>query len=75
MLHAWPDGRIKLFVTQRLLRFRREHPDLFLKGSYISLTVTGTHADSCVAFAREDGRLTWWIDAGAFQLRVLSAAG
>jgi (1->4)-alpha-D-glucan 1-alpha-D-glucosylmutase len=53
MLRAWPDGRIKLFVTQRLLCLRRDHPELFRQGSYVPLTVTGAHADSCVAFARE----------------------
>src|SRR5262249_8168238 len=25
LLRCWPDGRIKLFVTQKLLRFRRNH--------------------------------------------------
>ncbi len=64
MLRAWPDGRIKLFVTQRLLRLRRDHPDLFLHGSYVPLAVTGTHADSCVAFAREHAG-TWLVVAGA----------
>jgi (1->4)-alpha-D-glucan 1-alpha-D-glucosylmutase len=53
LLSAWPDGRIKMFVTQRLLRFRRDHADLFLRGSYVPLKTAGTHADSCVAFARE----------------------
>ncbi|MGZ4966964.1 MAG: malto-oligosyltrehalose synthase, partial [Chthoniobacterales bacterium] len=52
LLSSWTDGRIKLFVTQRLLRFRREHPDLFAKGNYVPLTVSGTHAESVVAFAR-----------------------
>jgi len=32
---GWPDGRIKLFLTQHVLRFRREHPDLFQRGEYI----------------------------------------
>jgi (1->4)-alpha-D-glucan 1-alpha-D-glucosylmutase len=53
LLQNWPDGRIKMFVTQRLLRFRREHPQLFLSGSYIPLRTSGTHAESCVAYARE----------------------
>ncbi|MFL6568956.1 MAG: malto-oligosyltrehalose synthase, partial [Chthoniobacterales bacterium] len=53
LLANWPDGRIKLFLISRLLTFRREHPDLFLKGSYTLLPVTGTHAESCIAFARE----------------------
>jgi (1->4)-alpha-D-glucan 1-alpha-D-glucosylmutase len=55
LLENWPDGRIKLFLTATLLRFRRDHPDLFLKGSYVPLAVRGTHAESCVAFAREHG--------------------
>jgi (1->4)-alpha-D-glucan 1-alpha-D-glucosylmutase len=53
LLQKWPDGRIKLLLTQRLLRFRREHPLLFQHGSYSPLAVTGTFAESCVAFARE----------------------
>jgi (1->4)-alpha-D-glucan 1-alpha-D-glucosylmutase len=55
LLNAWPDGRIKLFVTQRMLRFRRDHPDLFLRGRYVPLKTEGAHAESCVAFAREHG--------------------
>jgi (1->4)-alpha-D-glucan 1-alpha-D-glucosylmutase len=53
LLQQWPDGRIKLVLTQRLLRFRREHPLLFQHGTYSPLTVTGAFAESCVAFARE----------------------
>ena len=53
LLEQWTDGRIKLFLTQRLVRFRREHPLLFQQGSYVPLNVTGTFAESCVAFARE----------------------
>jgi (1->4)-alpha-D-glucan 1-alpha-D-glucosylmutase len=53
LLREWPDGRIKLMLTQRLLRFRRENPLLFERGSYLPLTVTGEFADCCVAFARE----------------------
>jgi len=53
LLEHWPDGRIKLLLTQRLLRFRREHEQLFKRGSYIPLAVTGEFADCCVAFARE----------------------
>ncbi len=55
LLQNWPDGRIKLFLTQRLLQFRREQPDLFRDGSYAPLRATGAHAESCVAFAREHG--------------------
>ena len=53
LLSAWPDGRIKLFATQRLLRFRREHAALFAHGSYTALNVTGPFAESCVGFLRQ----------------------
>jgi (1->4)-alpha-D-glucan 1-alpha-D-glucosylmutase len=53
LLKHWPDGRIKLFLTQRLLRFRRDQAALFREGNYSPLSVRGTFADCCVAFARE----------------------
>lgn len=53
LLRQWPDGRIKLFLTQRLLRFRRDHQALFKQGKYLPLVVTGALADCCIAFARE----------------------
>jgi len=49
----WPDGRIKMFLTQRLLNFRREHSDLFQHGSYLPIVASGALADCVVAFARE----------------------
>ncbi|MDP9005169.1 MAG: malto-oligosyltrehalose synthase [Verrucomicrobiota bacterium] len=52
LLQHWPDGRIKFFLTQRLLRFRREHPALFQQGSYLPLSAMGTFANCCVAFVR-----------------------
>src|SRR5260370_26446952 len=55
----WPDGRIKMFLIQRLLRFRNEHTDLFRWGNYLPLSTSGTFADCCVTFGRElDGQ---WI--------------
>jgi (1->4)-alpha-D-glucan 1-alpha-D-glucosylmutase len=53
LLQNWPDGRIKLFLTKRLLRFRREHGALFRQGKYLPLDASGTFADCCVAFGRE----------------------
>ena len=52
LMQTWPDGRIKMFSTQRLLRFRREHSDLFERGEYLPLHTTGTFADCCVSFVR-----------------------
>jgi (1->4)-alpha-D-glucan 1-alpha-D-glucosylmutase len=52
LLQNWPDGRIKMFLTQRLLQFRSEHVDLFKRGNYLPLLASGTLADCCVSFAR-----------------------
>jgi len=52
LMPTWPDGRIKMFLTQRVLRFRREDPDLFERGEYLSVQATGTFAECCVSFAR-----------------------
>lgn len=53
LLANWPDGRIKLFVTQRILRFRMEEPKLFEAGSYHPLEAAGRLGDSVLAFERE----------------------
>ena len=53
-LASWRDGRIKAYVTWRLLHLRRERPQTFLGGSYVALETTGTRADRVVAFARDD---------------------
>jgi (1->4)-alpha-D-glucan 1-alpha-D-glucosylmutase len=53
LLDNWSDGRIKLFLSHRLLTFRRENPELFRDGSYRPLGLTGEFADCCIAFARE----------------------
>jgi len=46
------DGRLKLFVTSRGLRFRRDHRALFGDGHYVPLRVSGSREDHVVAFAR-----------------------
>jgi len=51
LMRNWPDGRIKMFLTQRVLQFRREHVDLFQRGDYLPLVASGTFAESCVSFA------------------------
>ncbi|MFZ3376189.1 MAG: malto-oligosyltrehalose synthase, partial [Chthoniobacterales bacterium] len=53
LLQSWPDGRIKMFLIQRVLQFRREHADLFQCGNYLPLKASGNHADCCISFARQ----------------------
>lgn len=53
LLRDWQDGRIKLFVTRAILRFRSEHSDLFTHGDYHPVEVTGEYASHVVAFQRK----------------------
>ena len=53
LVRDWTDGRIKMFLTQRVSQFRREHTELVQHGEYLPLTPSGTLAECCVSFARE----------------------
>jgi (1->4)-alpha-D-glucan 1-alpha-D-glucosylmutase len=55
LVAAWPDGRIKLWVTAIGMRARRERPDVFLDGDYAPLEAAGAHAAHVFAFARRIG--------------------
>jgi (1->4)-alpha-D-glucan 1-alpha-D-glucosylmutase len=46
------DNRIKLFITQRLLSFRKSRNKLFSRGIYRALEARGPRAEHVVAFAR-----------------------
>jgi (1->4)-alpha-D-glucan 1-alpha-D-glucosylmutase len=52
LLATWPDGRVKLWLTHRALRLRRELPTLFAEGAYLPVPVEGPRAAHVVAFAR-----------------------
>jgi (1->4)-alpha-D-glucan 1-alpha-D-glucosylmutase len=52
LMEIWPDGRIKLFLTKHILQLRRRHADLFERGEYLPLHVSGTFAECCVSFVR-----------------------
>ncbi|MGL5061673.1 MAG: malto-oligosyltrehalose synthase, partial [Microcoleus sp.] len=52
------DARIKLFLTARLLAARKQYREVFARGNYQPLTVTGTFKDSIIAFARNWGNMT-----------------
>jgi (1->4)-alpha-D-glucan 1-alpha-D-glucosylmutase len=53
LLRSWHDGRIKLFITWRLLQLRNQRRDEFLSAGYRRLPTTGRRADRIVSFARE----------------------
>jgi (1->4)-alpha-D-glucan 1-alpha-D-glucosylmutase len=48
----WYDGRLKLFLIWKAVRWRREHEQLFHKGEFIPLQTQGEYADHIVAFLR-----------------------
>jgi (1->4)-alpha-D-glucan 1-alpha-D-glucosylmutase len=49
------DGRVKLFVTSRALRLRRELSDVFGTGSYDPVEPVGARADHLFGFVRSAG--------------------
>jgi len=51
---SWPDGRIKLYVTWRLLQLRRERSQALCGDAYRPLVTSGTRADRLVAYERSD---------------------
>ena len=45
-------GAIKMYLINRAMEFRRENPELFMRGDYLPLKVIGPRANHIVAFAR-----------------------
>jgi (1->4)-alpha-D-glucan 1-alpha-D-glucosylmutase len=56
LAEQWYDGRIKLFVTQRTLHFRRTHYDLFAGSAYTPLATTGERAQYLCAYLRHNAQ-------------------
>jgi (1->4)-alpha-D-glucan 1-alpha-D-glucosylmutase len=48
----WRDGRIKLYIIQKLLKFRAAHRALFESGDYNPVATLGAHAGSSLVFTR-----------------------
>lgn len=63
------DGRIKLWLTHRLLTIRKSEPDLFLHGRYLPLETTGRHAGNVIAFARVHEN-SWCVVAAPLHMAV-----
>jgi (1->4)-alpha-D-glucan 1-alpha-D-glucosylmutase len=64
LVDTWPDGRIKLALTHRLLAWRRALADVFAQGDYRPLAVEGPHREHVVAFARVRGEAAAILVAG-----------
>jgi (1->4)-alpha-D-glucan 1-alpha-D-glucosylmutase len=57
LMSGWKDGRIKLFLTDVALDFRRAHAELFLDGDYVPLNAYGPRQAHVCAFARRKNGL------------------
>lgn len=49
------DGRIKMYLIYRALKFRNENRELFESGEYLPLSVSGEYSSSIFAYARKLG--------------------
>jgi (1->4)-alpha-D-glucan 1-alpha-D-glucosylmutase len=58
LLSTKEDGRIKLFLTHKVLQARKENLDVFQKGDYQPIEVGGKFKEHIVAFARSFGDTT-----------------
>jgi len=57
LISAPDSNAAKQYLTWKTLTFRRQQPDLFHRGSYISLLAAGEKSEHVVAFARQhEGR-------------------
>jgi (1->4)-alpha-D-glucan 1-alpha-D-glucosylmutase len=54
-LKSLEDGRLKVYLTWRLLRLRRERANLFLDGDYTPVGAGGRLRDHVIAFSRKLG--------------------
>jgi malto-oligosyltrehalose synthase len=52
LVDSWRDGRVKQALIHRVLDARRSQSELFARGTYQPLQVTGALSDHVVAFAR-----------------------
>lgn len=67
------DGRVKLYVTSRALRYRRERRELFERGEYLPVEAGGSRAECVVSFARKRGDAETLALAGRFFTRLINA--
>jgi (1->4)-alpha-D-glucan 1-alpha-D-glucosylmutase len=52
LLKTWTDGRIKLYLIAKALRFRREFSKLFTDGEFVPAEISGEQSQNVTAFFR-----------------------
>lgn len=69
----WRSGAIKLALTRELLALRKRLPEVFLKGAYRPIEVTGPHQKEFIAYARIHNREAVAVVVGRFFSRCTNA--
>ncbi|MGA7635077.1 MAG: malto-oligosyltrehalose synthase, partial [Terriglobales bacterium] len=72
LIECWHDGRIKLYLIWRALRFRQNHEGIFRDGDFLPLQVKGSYSRNLVAFARRHGA-SWVLTAAVRWISQLPA--
>lgn len=70
----WDDkysGKIKLWLINKLLQERQQQKELFSKGEYIPLQVTGKYKDHILAYARSYQQ-SWYIIVVPLHIAAIS---
>jgi len=55
LLADWTSGEVKQYVLSKALTARAARPDLFSRGDYVPLPVSGPRAENVLAFCRHQG--------------------
>jgi len=74
LIEHWHDGRIKLYLIWKAIRFRRDHADLFRDGEFVPLQSAGSYSRNVTAFLRRQGP-SWALAAVPRWLSQVPAKG
>lgn len=66
LLGELESGKIKQYLLKKGLHFRKKEKDLFLKGSYIPLTLSGSKANQAISFLRKTEEKAFITTVGRF---------
>ena len=73
LLKDMSSGAIKMYLINRAMEFRRENPELFMRGDYLPLNVTGPRANHIVGFARAHEGKRVIVVCGRFFMQLAEA--
>ncbi len=74
LLDHLPDGRAKLYLTWQLLQIRKQWPEIFQKGAYLPLPVSGEHKEHICAFMRQTEEISLIVIAPRWFSKLITAA-